>query len=77
MKALVASLACGSVWTMHELEDAGYLVDDNRCQLCFKEPGTLEHRFVCEATYNVVVRATPPLYFIERLLSPYAQHLPT
>ena len=25
-------------------------IDDTRCQLCFEELGTLDHRFVCDAT---------------------------
>ena len=49
-RADLTSAVCGGQWPQARLASVPGWVDDNRCQLCLSEPGTLPHRLVCEAT---------------------------
>ena len=50
-KQIVKTVACGAWWTRTRLQDAGYIVDDVRCEKCRDinggEPDTLFHRVWC------------------------------
>ena len=47
----LASALNGGQWTQaRKAKVATWMIDDSRCQLCFKAVGTVDHRFSCEAT---------------------------
>ena len=56
----LASALHGGQWTqVKKAKVASWMIDDSRCQLCFKAPGTVEHRFSCDATREL--RCSKPI----------------
>ena len=60
-KGLARSFFCGSIWTKTRAREAGYAIDDVRCELCGDEDDTIYHRlYGCRSLLAVQARAVLP-----------------
>ena len=58
--ALASALNGGQWPQVRKAKVASWMIEDSRCQLCFKEIGTISHRFTCVATESMRCKKTVP-----------------